>query len=219
MERPVPTKNGMHPDVLIALTCKPYRSEVVEAVTIAREQGMKIVALSDSPASPIILEADHGFVVSVDTQQFFPSSVSIIALLETAAVFGGRGRQRRGRRAGRNIPQTSPSAWPLPQGAEMIEPIRSLTAEYYTDPEVFRLESQNLMASTWQFGCHASELAQPGNYATFEIAGESLFAVRGRDGKIRVFYNVCQHRAHHSWSTAPAPNGSSFVPIMRGPMN
>ena len=78
----------------------------------------------------------------------------------------------------------------------MIEPIQSLAAKYYTDPEVFRLESQGLMASTWQFGCHASELAQPGDYAAFEIAGESLFAVRGRDGKIRVFYNVCQHRAH-----------------------
>ncbi|WP_420861883.1 MurR/RpiR family transcriptional regulator [Algirhabdus cladophorae] len=70
-------------DILIAVTCKPYRSEVVEAVRIAREQGMTIVALSDSPASPIILEADHSFVVSVDTPQFFPSSVSIIALLET----------------------------------------------------------------------------------------------------------------------------------------
>ncbi|MEM7719675.1 MAG: MurR/RpiR family transcriptional regulator [Pseudomonadota bacterium] len=74
-------------DVLIAITCKPYRSEVVEAVTIAREQGMTIVALSDSPASPIIRMADHGFVVSVDTPQFFPSSVSIIALLETLLSF------------------------------------------------------------------------------------------------------------------------------------
>jgi DNA-binding MurR/RpiR family transcriptional regulator len=74
-------------DVLIAVTCKPYRSEVVEAVRIAREQGMTIVALSDSPASPIIREADHGFVVSVDTPQFFPSSVSIIALLETLLSF------------------------------------------------------------------------------------------------------------------------------------
>lgn len=74
-------------DVLIAITCKPYRSEVVEAVNIAREQGMIIVALSDSPASPIIRAADHGFVVSVDTPQFFPSSVSIIALLETLLSF------------------------------------------------------------------------------------------------------------------------------------
>ena len=74
-------------DILIAVTCKPYRSEVVEAVTIAKEQGMKIVALSDSPASPIICMADFGFVVSVETPQFFPSSVSIIALLETLLSF------------------------------------------------------------------------------------------------------------------------------------
>ena len=74
-------------DVLIAVTCKPYRSEVVEAVTIAQEQGMTIVALSDSPASPILRQVDHGFVVSVDTPQFFPSSVSIIALLETLLSF------------------------------------------------------------------------------------------------------------------------------------
>ena len=74
-------------DVLIAMTCKPYRSEVVEAVKIAGEQGMTIVALSDSPASPIIRNSTHGFVVSVDTPQFFPSSVSIIALLETLLSF------------------------------------------------------------------------------------------------------------------------------------
>lgn len=70
-------------DVLIAITCKPYRAEVVEAVKIAKEQGMIIVGLSDSPASPIILNADHGFVVSTDTPQFFPSSTGIIAFLET----------------------------------------------------------------------------------------------------------------------------------------
>ena len=74
-------------DVLIAVTCKPYRSEVVEAVSIARAQGMTIIALSDSPASPILAGADHSFVVSVDTPQFFPSSVSIIAVLETLLSF------------------------------------------------------------------------------------------------------------------------------------
>jgi DNA-binding MurR/RpiR family transcriptional regulator len=74
-------------DVLIAMTCKPYRAEVVEAVRIAREQGLTVVALSDSPASPIVLAADHSFVVSVETPQFFPSSVSIIAVLETLLSF------------------------------------------------------------------------------------------------------------------------------------
>ena len=74
-------------DALIALTCKPYRAEVVEAVACAREQGMHIIAISDSPASPIIRMADHGFVISCDTPQFFPSSVSTIALLETLLSF------------------------------------------------------------------------------------------------------------------------------------
>ena len=74
-------------DVLIAITCRPYRAEVVEAVRIGRAQGLTIVALSDSPASPIILNADHGFVVAADTPQFFPSSVSTIALLETLLSF------------------------------------------------------------------------------------------------------------------------------------
>ncbi|NVK15191.1 MAG: MurR/RpiR family transcriptional regulator [Rhodobacteraceae bacterium] len=74
-------------DVLIAMTCKPYRAEVIEAIRIAREQGVAIVGISDSPASPVILNADHGFVVAADTPQFFPSSVSTIALLETLLSF------------------------------------------------------------------------------------------------------------------------------------
>ncbi|MDJ0821010.1 MAG: MurR/RpiR family transcriptional regulator [Paracoccaceae bacterium] len=74
-------------DVVIAMTCRPYRSEVIEAVQIAREQGVTVIGISDSPASPIILAADHGFVVAADTPQFFPSSVSTVALLETLLSF------------------------------------------------------------------------------------------------------------------------------------
>ena len=74
-------------DVLIAMSMRPYRTEVVAAIEVAREQGMTIIGLSDSPASPIIRAADHGFVVAVDTPQFFPSSVSTIALLETLLSF------------------------------------------------------------------------------------------------------------------------------------
>ena len=74
-------------DVLIAITCKPYRREVVEAVRVANEQGITVIGISDSPASPIIRNADHGFVVSAETPQFFPSSVSTIAVLETLLSF------------------------------------------------------------------------------------------------------------------------------------
>jgi len=74
-------------DILIAMTCKPYRNEVVQAAQVAREQGMTIVGISDSPASPLLQCSDHSFVITADTPQFFPSSVSTIALLETLLSF------------------------------------------------------------------------------------------------------------------------------------
>lgn len=74
-------------DVLVAMTMRPYRREVIEAVEQAREQGLTVIALSDSPASPIARAAHHAFTVSVETPQFFPSSVATIALLETLLSF------------------------------------------------------------------------------------------------------------------------------------
>ena len=76
------------------------------------------------------------------------------------------------------------------------EPIRSLAARYYTDPNIYAREMAGLFARTWQFAAHVSTVPNPGDYVAFEIAGEALFAIRGRDGVVRAFYNVCQHRAH-----------------------
>lgn len=76
------------------------------------------------------------------------------------------------------------------------EPIRSLEARYYTDPEIFRLEQAGLLARTWQFAGHSSLVNKPGDYFTFTIAGENLFCIRNREGELHGFYNVCQHRAH-----------------------
>ena len=74
-------------DVLLAMTFKPHRSEVVEAAAAAREQGLTVIGISDSPASPLIAGGDHGFVVQTDTPQFFPSTVAALALLETLTAF------------------------------------------------------------------------------------------------------------------------------------
>ena len=74
-------------DVLLAMTFKPYRRDVVEAVQVARDQGLSIIALSDSPASPILREARHGFLVPVDTPQFFTSTVALSAFLEALMAF------------------------------------------------------------------------------------------------------------------------------------
>lgn len=82
------------------------------------------------------------------------------------------------------------------QSAEAPTLVRALEAHYYTDPAIFERERLGLLSRTWQFAGHVAEVPQTGDYFTFEIAGERLFCIRGRDGNLRTFYNVCQHRAH-----------------------
>lgn len=74
-------------DILLAMTFKPYRVEVVDAVLIAREQGVTVIGISDSAASPVVAGSAHGFIVHTDTPQFFTSVVAASALLETLMAF------------------------------------------------------------------------------------------------------------------------------------
>ncbi|MGI9408608.1 MAG: MurR/RpiR family transcriptional regulator [Hyphomicrobiaceae bacterium] len=74
-------------DVLVALTFKPYRTEIIDAVNLAREFGLTIIGISDSPASPIVAGSKHGFVVQTDTPQFFTSTFAAGAFLETLMAF------------------------------------------------------------------------------------------------------------------------------------
>ncbi|MER9008110.1 MurR/RpiR family transcriptional regulator [Mesorhizobium sp. M0862] len=74
-------------DILVAMTFKPYRREIVEAVEVARSYGLKVVGISDSPASPILIRADQRFVIPTNTPQFFPSTVAVTALFETIMAF------------------------------------------------------------------------------------------------------------------------------------
>ncbi|MDG2480877.1 MAG: aromatic ring-hydroxylating dioxygenase subunit alpha, partial [Alphaproteobacteria bacterium] len=86
---------------------------------------------------------------------------------------------------------------PLPGGLH-DDPRRSYTmaSRYYTDPAIFEEEMDKIFACSWIFVGHESQVAEPGSYKTIEIADESIALVRGRDGELRCFYNVCQHRAH-----------------------
>ena len=74
-------------DLLLAMAFKPYRTEVVEAIAEAKRLRMKVIGMSDSPASPVIAQSDIGFVIQSDTPQFFPSTVATAALLETLMAF------------------------------------------------------------------------------------------------------------------------------------
>lgn len=74
-------------DVLLAVTFEPYRTEVVRAVQAAREQGVTVIAITDSLASPITPGAEHVFCVPTSSAQFFTSTVALTALFETLMAF------------------------------------------------------------------------------------------------------------------------------------
>lgn len=67
---------------------------------------------------------------------------------------------------------------------------------WYTDNDHHALEMREIFGRSWLVVCHGSEVAEPGSYVTARAGGEEIALVRGRDGTLRGFYNVCQHRAH-----------------------
>jgi carnitine monooxygenase subunit len=71
----------------------------------------------------------------------------------------------------------------------------SLPAWIYHDPAFFELEKQQIFRTSWHLVCHQNDIPATGDYHTFEILGESVMSVRGEDGQIRSFHNVCRHRA------------------------
>ncbi|MCR5869475.1 MULTISPECIES: aromatic ring-hydroxylating oxygenase subunit alpha [unclassified Sphingomonas] len=71
----------------------------------------------------------------------------------------------------------------------------SLPGWLYTDPEYFEVEVDRVLRPSWQIVCHVSDIANAGDYHTLDYLGESVIAIRGQDGVVRAFANVCRHRA------------------------
>ncbi len=68
-------------------------------------------------------------------------------------------------------------------------------ASWYTDPEMYRLEQAAVFGANWLVAARAEQVDSPGHYVCGEIAGERYLVVRGSDGVLRAFYNVCRHHA------------------------
>ena len=48
---------------------------------------------------------------------------------------------------------------------------------------------------SWQVVCHVNDIPKPGDYHTFDFLNEAIIVIRGDDGVVRAFHNVCRHRA------------------------
>lgn len=77
----------------------------------------------------------------------------------------------------------------------MTFPDQSLPARHYIDPGFFELERRHLFARSWHLVCHVNDIPRAGDYHTLDILGERFLSLRGADGQVRSFHNVCRHRA------------------------
>jgi choline monooxygenase len=84
-----------------------------------------------------------------------------------------------------------PRAWTIP-------------GSWYTDPRVQALERRTVWSRTWQLAGRTDQVAEPGQFVTAEIGGEPVVVVRGGDGALRAFFNVCRH---HAAAVMTAPCG------------
>jgi len=72
--------------------------------------------------------------------------------------------------------------------------LRNLEARYYFDPALHERERAAIFRTHWHMMGPVAQVAEPGQYVAAELAGDKLFVLRGRDGTLRAFRNVCPHR-------------------------
>ena len=70
----------------------------------------------------------------------------------------------------------------------------TIPASRYIDPAFADLELRRLWPRVWQFACSIDHVSQPGDAYEYRCGPYSTVVVRGEDGLLRAFQNVCRHR-------------------------
>jgi phenylpropionate dioxygenase-like ring-hydroxylating dioxygenase large terminal subunit len=69
-----------------------------------------------------------------------------------------------------------------------------LPAWSYDNDEMMALENEMLFRRHWLLVGHVNQIPEPGDFMTLDVADERALVVRGRDGGVRAFHNLCRHR-------------------------
>ncbi len=79
-------------------------------------------------------------------------------------------------------------------------------------PASFELERERIFGQAWLLAAHAADLPQPGDYLerSFEVPRASVVVMRGQDGVIRAFHNICRHRGNRLVDLGAAGNRRRF---------
>ena len=87
----------------------------------------------------------------------------------------------------------NPRPIPLAASTDPLDDM-SLPGWLYHEPEFLAAEKRAFLRAAPQVVCHDSDIAAPGEWRSLDYLGESLFVIRGDDGEVRAFANVCRHR-------------------------
>jgi phenylpropionate dioxygenase-like ring-hydroxylating dioxygenase large terminal subunit len=79
---------------------------------------------------------------------------------------------------------------------ESLSKGRALGAECYRDASFFDLEAERVLRPGWHPVLRWDALPEPGDFVALDVASEPVVALRDTEGRLRVFSNVCRHRAH-----------------------
>ncbi len=71
---------------------------------------------------------------------------------------------------------------------------RLLPGRAYHDPAIAAWEAEHIFFRDWVAVARQEEISDPGTFVVRSFLDESVLLVRGRDGILRAFYNVCRHR-------------------------
>lgn len=71
---------------------------------------------------------------------------------------------------------------------------RGLPGWTYHSKALFELERTEVFLTHWQIGGHVGDIPAPGDWLTFDLLGERALIIRGKDGVVRAFHNLCRHR-------------------------
>ena len=71
---------------------------------------------------------------------------------------------------------------------------QSISADVYRDPMRYELEVEHVLRASWLIAGRSSEMANDGDWITYEGHGDTVIVNRLPDGGVAAFHNVCQHR-------------------------
>jgi choline monooxygenase len=77
---------------------------------------------------------------------------------------------------------------------QSLECAETIPSSWYTDPRFHELDKMAIFNQSWHGVGHLSRLKNIGDYIIATVADNPIIVVRGQDGKLRAFYNVCKHR-------------------------